>query len=167
MLSLVLIAVLTLQVWVWSADSDGERVGLGAAPEGSAAGTGSADQDWWGIVTALDAARGNALSAADPALLDRVYVADSAAAAGDSATIRSLAERGWRVTGGSHRISGVTVVADGSAVRVAVRGSLPSYPVLDGEGRQVGATAARPDEERILSLVSTAEGFRISAVEGG
>ncbi len=268
-LSVVLTVVVALQVWVWSTgaeESAAARIGNAttADPSGSAAPSGSvpvADEDWLTVVRALDAARSSAVAAADPGLLARVYVAGSVAAEADTATIRSLVERRWRVSGGLHVIDEVTVIgsaapsqqtgaapngsaaspsaapstqpatgasATGStrwtgtaaaaaaatgttgtaaaatgtaatgttatgtaaagtaaagtatatvapptatagspAVRVAVRGSLPAYPVLDAEGRHVADTAARPRAEWILTIAATEVGYRISAVEQG
>lgn len=186
-LSIVLLLVVGLQVWVWSAgvDNGGDLAGVRTrAGDAGMAGFVSAtrDQDWPAIVIALDAARGRALSAADPALLDEVYVHGSAVAEVDAATIRSLVQRGLRVSGGAHRIDEVTVApahgADpsgsdalpspgGAVFRVHVRGSLPAYPVFDAAGRQVGTTAPTPARERVLTITGTPAGFRISAVDGG
>jgi hypothetical protein len=60
-----------------------------------------------------------------------------------------------------------TASAAPAAVRVAVRGSLPAYQVLDTEGRHVADTAARPAAEWILTITETDKGYRISAVEQG
>ncbi len=186
-LSIVLLLVVGLQIWVWSAgaESGGDLAGM-PAPAGNAGMAGSfsatGDQDWPAIVTALDAARGRALAAADPELLDEVYVHGSAVAEADAATIRSLVERGVRVSGGAHHIDEVSVAPEqganppgsgtspspgGEVLRVVVRGSLPAYPVLDADGRQVGTTAPTPARERVLTITSTPAGFRISAVDGG
>ncbi len=208
-LTVALVIVVTVQVWVWSSGSEdataaadrrdaAENTAVLTTTAESAASAGRPvsvpDPDWRAVVTALDTARSTALSTGDPALLDQVYVQGVAAAEADTATIRLLAERGWRVGGALHRIDDVTLLAAAQAtvpgadqvgadrgpappdpatgqatqkVRVVVEGSLPAYPVLDGDGRQVALTAARSTEKRILSLISTGVGYRISAVEPG
>ena len=217
-LAALLAVVVAVQIWVWSSGVEGGGTSRAAGPAASGAtevgnpagrdpGSGGAagsavpeNPDWLAVVTALDIARGNALSAADPALLGDVYVPGSAAAAADAATIKSLTDRGWRVAGAVHLIDGVTVLgprdpppAGTSAVppnaqntaaapatvssaasqgqetmvRVAVRARLPSYPMLDLQGRRIGATGALPSRERILTIAATSAGFRISSVTGG
>jgi hypothetical protein len=44
---------------------------------------------------------------------------------------------------------------------------LPTHPVLDAAGQQVGVTAGRSAERRVLVLSATDSGYRISGVEPG
>jgi eukaryotic-like serine/threonine-protein kinase len=119
--------------------------------------------DWAATVRRLDVARAKALIARDPALLDAVYTKDSAARAADAKVISSLVSGGVRVSGAQHVVS--TARAVGSApVRVDVRDSLPSYSIVDTAGSVVGRTRGRSIASRILVLVSTAGGYRISEV---
>ena len=127
--------------------------------------------DWAPIVADLDAARGRALAAADPALLAEVYLDGSAAARADAALIGELADRGWHVSAGLHEISRVTPVdavsprgsGDGS-VRLSVLDRLPSRPIMDGSGTQVGMTPAREQQERLVLLARTPAGYRIAGI---
>src|SRR5664279_711087 len=146
--------------------------------------------DWLAVVTELDMARAQALSAADPALLDRVYTASSAQGAADTAVVTDLAAKGLRVQDGTHRIVSATIeaVAAGSiassppatgpatdspagagtsTVRVAVVDAMPAHLIVDTAGNPVGQTAARSEERRILVLESTTQGYRINSILAG
>ena len=151
-LATLLLAVVVTQAAVWSSSPD-----AGAAP------------DWPRIVADLDAARGRALAAADPALLADVYLAGSAAAQADTALIAGLADRGWHVSDGQHEITSVTPVGaaapgEPGSVRLSVRDRLPSRPIIDSSGGQVGMTPAREQQDRILLLDRTPAGYRIAAI---
>ena len=134
-----------------------------------------ADPGWPAVVAGLDAARGRALAAADVGLLDEVYVEGSPSATADAAIIERLADQGWRVVDGVHRISSVRVedpdaagnAQDGDAVRVAVVDTLPSHVIVDAAGHQVGLTPALDEQRRVLVLNNTDGGYRISGVEPG
>ncbi len=69
-----------------------------------------------------------------------------------------------RVSGAKHAIRTAKMLG-GSPIRVAVDDSLPSYSVLDETGRVVGHTEARSVATRVLILVPTAGGYRISNVQ--
>ena len=153
----LLVTVLVAQVGQWL--DDPPTAGAGA----------DARTDWAQVVADLDRARGQALAQGDPLLLGQVYLPDSAAAAADAAMVGGLADRGLRVVDGRHEIVSVEVIdadaADGA--RVAVVDTLDARPVVDGSGRQVGATAARGEQRRILVLAATDAGYRISAIDPG
>ncbi len=130
-------------------------------------------QQWLFVVRDLDSARAVALVHLDEEGLSAVYTGDSAARAADAATISGLAAQGFRVEGALHRISAVRVIdaspADGTggAVRLEVTDSLPSYRVLDLNGTTVGSTGVRGQARRMIDVVRTADGYRISAVSTG
>ena len=168
-----------------------ESVPAESVPADSAgAGSWADAADWLAVVTELDMARAQALSAADPALLDRVYTASSAQGAADTAVVTDLAAKGLRVQDGTHRIVSATIeaVAAGSiassppatgpatdspagagisTVRVAVVDAMPAHLIVDTAGNPVGQTAARSEERRILVLESTTQGYRINSILAG
>lgn len=119
---------------------------------------------WKDTISALDSARARALVARDPSLLDAVYTLDSAARSADAAMIARLLSDGLRVSGARHMVRTATQLG-GSPVRIAVNDSLPSYSVLDGSGKVVGRTQPRAVATRVLILVPTPGGYRISKVE--
>lgn len=165
----LLITMVAVQVGAWWVgwDQPGESV--------------TAGPDWVQVVTDLDAARGRALAAADPALLSTVYLEPaSAAGATDLNTINKLADNGWRVVDGVHEIVSVTEAepldpgptthdedVDGDDVRLVVVDTLPSRVIVDADGAQVGRTPARDEERRVLVIRPTGDGYRIAAVESG
>ena len=100
----------------------------------------------------------------DPALLDAVYTADSGARSSDVRTIQALLTQGLTVSGATHDVE-VAVEILGDPTWITVRDSLPAYDLLDAAGAVVGRTAGRPAASRVLVLVRTAEGYRISGVQ--
>jgi hypothetical protein len=161
--------VIVIQAWP---SRPGEALpGESTSLAGPAGGPGADGADWLAVVTQLDAARAQALSAADPALLDRVYTASSAQRAADVAVVGDLAAKGLRVRDATHQIISAGIVPpDGpgnAMVRVAVVDAMPSYPIVDTAGNAAGQTAARSTERRILVLASTAEGYRIESILAG
>ncbi len=121
--------------------------------------------DWTTLIRELDARRAGALTTRDPALLDRVYAARSSARAADVRTISMLAAQGLSVMGARHELQTARRIADKSGtVQIEVVDALPSYQVVDDSGRVVGSTSARTAERRIIGLVRTSDGYRISTV---
>jgi hypothetical protein len=187
----LLVTVVAVQIglwWTgWEEPTPSAAVGIAAAdaaPDSSpdpAVPAGPVGNDNWSdVVVGLDAARGRALDTADPALLADVYLdSTSAAGAADAAVVAQLADNGLRVVDGVHQIVSVTVDgADptagapsvgtaGDSVRLAVVDTLPAHPIVDVAGQQVGLTAARAEQRRILVLHLTPAGYRISSVEAG
>ena len=102
--------------------------------------------------------------ARDPSLLDAVYTSDSAARSADAAVIATLRADGLRVSGAGHAVKTVKLLG-GSPIRVAVNDSMPSYSVLDASGKVVGRTSPRAGATRVLVLVHTSAGYRISQVQ--
>ena len=181
----VVLGVIAMQAW--SSRSEEASPAAGSAASGSAPDA----TDWLSVVTELDTARAQALSAADPALLDRVYTASSAQRSADAAVVNDLAAKGLRVLDGTHQIASATLAPvpglaatgpdpdapstaldgadrpENTMVRVAVVDAMPSYPIVDQAGSPVGQTAERSQERRILVLASTAQGYRIEAILAG
>lgn len=140
------------------------RATLAAPPTGTAGPTSAVPPtDWTSTVQALDRARARALVSRDPALLDAVYTKDSVARSADSQTIRTLTADGLRVSGAEHQVQSVQPMT-GSSPTVLVRDSLPSYQVLSSNGSVVGHTLKRSAAPRVIVLVHTAQGYRISEV---
>jgi serine/threonine-protein kinase len=134
--------------------ADGTAAGSSAAPGTS----------WLTVASELDRARARALVGRDPDLLDAVYTASAPARRADAATIARLTGQDLRVDGAAHRILAVQLLAAGDPVRIEVTDELPSYHLLDADGTAVGSTGARTQARRVLELVRTAAGYRISAV---
>lgn len=122
--------------------------------------------DFTKTVRDLDDARARALVARNAALLDAVYTADSAARSVDAGIIASLISGGLRLSGAEHVVRSTRVVG-ATPLRVEVDDSLPSYMVLDAGGSVVGSTASRAVSARVMVLVKTPAGYRISAVQSG
>ncbi|TKV61140.1 hypothetical protein FDO65_05775 [Nakamurella flava] len=136
----------------------------------SAAVPGSAVIDWLDVVRSLDQRRAQALSSADPAPLDAVYVAGPPLEA-DRALVADLRRRGLHIDGGTHVISAARVSSGdttpsnpGDEISVEVEQSLPSYPVVDGSGQPVGHTPAVDPTRSVLVLRAVAGGFAIVSV---
>ena len=121
--------------------------------------------DWLTVVRELDTQRAAALATADVTRLDRVYTPGAAARKVDVRTITTLREQGLRVDNPAHiLVSAHRVGAGGNVVTVAVVDELPACRVLDEVGRQVGTTPGRPPGRRLLGLVKTKTGYRISSI---
>lgn len=124
--------------------------------------------DWAQLIRVLDARRAAALTARDPALLDAVYASGSTARATDVATIDTLTARGLTVAGAGHELRTARRISDdGHTVQIEVVDALPAYRVTDGSGRVVGSTPARAAQRRIIGLVKTSDGYRISTLMRG
>lgn len=135
-----------------------------SGPGVSASGRG-AEAPWLDVVAELDRIRGRALVERDPALLARVYTAGSPARAADEATIRTLLDKGWKVSGAVHVIATVSPLPGRGTIRLRVVDSMPAYQVTDASGAVVGRTRLRPTASRVIVLMKGDDGYRISAVE--
>ena len=132
----------------------------------------TASVDWLSVLRDLDRRRADALAAADPDLLDTVYVAGPARDA-DRALVADLRARGLRVDGGAHVISSVEPASTdtpptgpsdtdvGLDVRLGVQRSLPAYPVIDDAGRAVGSTASAGSQAAVVTVRAVGDGFAI------
>jgi len=92
----------------------------------------------------------------------------------DAQIIARLADQGLRVVDGRHQIVSVAPLDpatpgtdDPPTVRLAIVDVLPTHPVVDAAGRQVGTTPGRAEQRRVLVLSATDDGYRISGVEPG
>lgn len=121
-----------------------------------------ADQ-WAATLAGLDHARAEAFAAAEPRLLDGVYVHGSAAQRADAAMITDYDRRGGRVEDAELRILSCRVVEEsGSRVRLDVVDRLDSDATVQWRD---GSTSSLPDDQpsrRVVTLAHTAEGWRIA-----
>jgi hypothetical protein len=120
--------------------------------------------NWTATIGALDDARAKAFVARSVDLLDAVYTRDSAARSADARMIRSLLTGHLRVSGARHLVQQARQLG-GTPIRVVVHDTMPSYPILDAAGKVVGRTTPRPAAARVLVLVLTTDGYRISQVQ--
>ncbi|WP_166487427.1 serine/threonine-protein kinase [Geodermatophilus obscurus] len=152
---------------------------LGAAPKTTAApapavGGGVAavsEEDWSARLTELYERRAQALSTGSPASLDDVYAPGSSLLAADRGTVSALAAAGEALRGFAPEVVGVTML-DGSAAegRVTLRvvDRWPAYEVVhaaDAGGPALRPMAGRGEAEVRMTLVATAEGWRIASAE--
>ncbi|WP_189348527.1 serine/threonine-protein kinase [Zhihengliuella salsuginis] len=117
------------------------------------------------IVQTLAERRSEALTQLSPDLLADVYASEEAASA-DREVIDALVAQGRRYEGLSITMSDAVVLAqddDGQRVRVLSR-ILP-YSVVDESGAQVETVAEAEEQDLILQLRSTADGWRIASLE--
>ncbi|MEO6604781.1 MAG: hypothetical protein ABIN55_04135, partial [Aeromicrobium sp.] len=117
---------------------------------------------WAGELGDLDGVRAKAFATADPDLLDRVYVAGSAALDADAAMIRAYEQRGARVTGAELLVLSCRV-RDASAerIRLEVIDRLAPARVVWADGTSRALPRDLPTK-RTVTLVRTADGWRIS-----
>lgn len=123
------------------------------------------DDQWATRLSELDAVRAEAFATSDPTLLDRVYVRGSEARDVDAATIANYRERGGRVVGADLWVISCRVqAASGSRARLDVVDRLRSARIVWKDG---SATALPQDEpsRRVVTLVRTADGWRIAGIE--
>jgi hypothetical protein len=169
----LLITVIAVQVGLWWTGWDRPVTTAGQSADQPTDADRAAGRDWRDVIVDLDAARGRALAAADPALLADVYVQESPAAVADQQTIARLADQGLHVLDGRHEIVSATPVdaavdaPNAPSVRLTVVDLLPTHPVVDAAGQQVGVTAGRSERSRVLVLTATDAGYRISEVGSG
>ncbi len=124
---------------------------------------GTSDDDRWArVLTGLDLQRAQAFADADTAGLDRVYLTADAAAS-DADTIGAYADRGSRVVGAVLRVERVEVRRRSDRrVTLDVVDRLGPARVVWDDG-SVGALPRDRPTARVVVLVWTAEGWRISA----
>jgi hypothetical protein len=150
----------------------------GAMPSGSvpapAAGGGAAvvpEEDWAARLAELYQRRAQGLSTGSPALLDGVYAPGSSLLTADRGTVSALAVAGEALRGFAPEVVGATVL-DGAAAegRVTLRvvDRWPAYEVVraaDAGGPALRPVAGRGEAEVRMTLVATAEGWRIASAE--
>jgi hypothetical protein len=122
------------------------------------------EDEWATRLGQLDEVRAEAFATTDPGLLGRVYVRASRALAVDAATIADYRERGGRVVGAELRVISCRVMtASSTAARLDVVDRLGPARIEWGDG---SATILPRDEpsRRVITLVRTADGWRISGI---
>ena len=128
-------------------------------------------EDWTARLTELYQRRAEALSTGDAALLEDVYAADSALLAPDRDTVSALAAAGEMLRGFAPEVVDAAVV-DGTPAtgRVTLRvvDRWPAYevvPAADPGGPALRPVGERGEAEVRMTLVATAEGWRIASAE--
>ena len=122
------------------------------------------EDQWTTRLSELDEIRAEAFATSDAGLLDGVYLRGSRALDIDAATIDDYWRRGGRVAGAGMRVISCHVLAASSSrARLDVIDRLGSARIV----WQDGSTSALPRDEpsrRVITLVRTAEGWRIAGV---
>jgi eukaryotic-like serine/threonine-protein kinase len=129
------------------------------------------EEDWSARLTELYQRRAQTLSTGSPASLEGVYAPGSSLLAADRGTVSALAAAGEALRGFAPEVVGATVL-DGSAAegRVTLRvvDRWPAYEVVraaDAGGPALRPIAGRGEAEVRMTLVATAEGWRIASAE--
>ena len=150
----------------------------GVVPSGTvpapAVGGGAAvvpEEDWAARLAELYQRRAQGLSTGSPALLDGVYAPGSSLLTADRGTVSALAAAGEALRGFAPEVVGATVL-DGAAAegRVTLRvvDRWPAYEVVrsaDPGGPALRPVGERGEAEVRMTLVATAEGWRIASAE--
>jgi hypothetical protein len=157
----------------------GSALPSGAGPQVAASASASApssasvsaagDPQWVRVMSALDHARDQAFLDGDPAELDGVYVANSAALAADEKTLAALVSAGERARGLALRLTGVVVKSQtGTDVELEVRDVLPGYDLARSDGTVVHQ-AGRGERTWVVTLRATAPDapWRIDTIAAG
>jgi len=147
----------------------GLAIALGAAWGRSAAtrpaGWPGAGADWTGLLGRLDADRAAAFVTADPGELARADAAGSALLSADLAGFASLGASGAHARGFSIRVLSARVVAAGRGTELLrVIDTASPYDLLDRSGRLLEAVPGRGPTAWLVTLVSTAAGWRLASV---
>jgi hypothetical protein len=120
--------------------------------------------EWTRLLDELDAHRADAFAAADPALLTRVYAPTSAQLVADRAAIARLRAAGQTAQRVRHTVrTSTTTSYDGKRAVLRVVDALSSYDVMSA-GRVVERSAPRGDATFVVTLVRTAQGWRLLEV---
>ena len=120
------------------------------------------DDHWAARLAELDRVRERAFAAADPSLLDQVYVEGSPASESDARLIGAYRRRDGRVVGAELRVLSCRVLRVGSdRVRLEVVDQLAPARVEWGDGTSTDLPRDRPSR-REIALVRTARGWRIA-----
>lgn len=121
-----------------------------------------APEDLWATrLGELDEVRAEAFAAADPGLLDRVYLRQSQSRATDATTIADYHRRGGRVVGADLRILSCRVLrASASRARLDVVDQLGAARIVWDDGSATELPEDQPSR-RVVTLVRTPEGWRV------
>ncbi|MCU1590664.1 MAG: serine/threonine protein kinase, partial [Frankiales bacterium] len=121
--------------------------------------------DWRAVLDGLDASRAAAFAHADPAPLAQVYAAGSPLLTADRAAVARLHATGRTARGVRHTVRTVTVSSyDGTTATLRTVDVLAAYEVMDASGRVAQRTAARLPAAFVVTVVSTAQGWRLQQV---
>ena len=124
-----------------------------------------ADDPWSPVLEELYAARAMAFAAADEGALASVWAPGAAVAAADARLVRALAASGRTAEGVRHRVRAVDVVAvDDDRAELLVVDDLGPYDVRDADGAVVTRRPGRGEQVQEVSLVRTAQGWRLADV---
>jgi hypothetical protein len=120
---------------------------------------------WATVLDGLDTQRAAAFSAADDDVLMRVYAPASPLLAADQAAIARLRASGQAARGVRHTIRSLTTTSyDGRSVVLRVVDVLAPYDVVDRSGRVLQRTAPRGEKAFLVTLLRTAQGWRLLQV---
>lgn len=120
---------------------------------------------WRGVVSYLESTRVEAFATARVALLGTVYAPDAPGLAADTASVRSLHERGLHAVGFTATVERVTVQSStAQAVSLRVVDRLSSYRLVDASGTTVDTGAARSARAFTMKLAKLPNGWRIAAI---
>jgi serine/threonine protein kinase len=143
----------------------------GPAPGSSPEAAAPSEQDWRGRLTGLYQRRAEALTTGTVPLLDEVYVPGSSLLAADRDTVSGLAAAGEALRGFAPEVVSATLV-DGTPgagpVTLRVVDRWPAYEVVaaaDPGGPPLRTVGARSEADVRMTVVATAEGWRISSAE--
>jgi serine/threonine protein kinase len=121
--------------------------------------------DWRAVLDGLDRSRAAAFAQADATVLAGVYAPGSPLLVADRSAIGSLSASGRRALGVRHTIRSVTVSAyDGQSATLRAVDVLAAYAVVDGAGRVLERTVARPATTFVVTVVRTPPGWRLQRV---
>ena len=148
----------------------GEAASVPGQPDAGADRPAPPSGDWRAVLAALDAARAQALAAADPGLLAAVDALGSPAFVADDARIQALDAAGLRVIGIERDL--VSVVAAeppvgrpaGGVVWLRVVDRLSAHQIVDPAGAVVEQRPGRAEAAWAVALREVASGWRIDEV---
>jgi tRNA A-37 threonylcarbamoyl transferase component Bud32 len=137
-----------------------------AAPMQPAAAAAPAVPDWTAVLDALDAARSRAFESGDATALSEVYAPGSAQLAADRAALLELVDSGRRARGVRHAFRRVEATSyDERTATLRVLDVLSAYDVVDGAGRVVQRPPGRSAAAFVVTLLHTADGWRLQQVQ--
>ena len=127
-------------------------------------------EDWASRLGALYDRRAEALSTGSAALLDGVYLPDSALLTADRDTVATLAAAGETLRGFAPEVVSAAVLEEAPGERVTLRvvDRWPDYavvPASDPAGPALRPVAGRGEAEVRMTLAATDAGWRIASAE--
>lgn len=156
--------------WLSGRSEAGQPASVAAAtpatsPPASPGADPAAASGWWVILASLDRSRGQAFATGDVRRLGSVYAPGSPLLAADRAALRRLVAARLTANGVRHEIRRVELSAyDGRSVVLRMADVLAAYDVVDAAGRVVHRTAPRAQAWFLVTLVRTAQGWRLQQI---